>query len=52
MKRLQKEIQYTFEESPDGGRVVISSRNQHAVDAIHKFLKFQIEEHKTGDPTN
>jgi hypothetical protein len=52
MKRLQKDIQYTFEESPSGGRVVISSANQDAVDAIHKFLKFQIEEHKTSDPTN
>lgn len=51
MRRLQKEIQYTFEESPSGGRVVISSANQDAVEAIHKFLKFQIEEHKTGDPT-
>lgn len=52
MKRLQKEIRYSFEESPSGGRVVISSANQDAVEAIHKFLKFQIEEHKTGDPTN
>src|SRR5580704_12223875 len=52
MKRLQKEIRYTFEESPSGGRVAISSENRDAVEAIHKFLKFQIEEHKTGDPTN
>jgi hypothetical protein len=52
MKRLQKEIRYSFEESPNGGRVVIVSSNQDAVTAIHKFLKFQIEEHKTGDPTN
>jgi hypothetical protein len=52
MKRLQKEIRYSFEESPNGGRVVISSANQDAVHAIHSFLKFQIEEHKTGDPTN
>jgi hypothetical protein len=52
MKRLQKEIRYAFEESPKGGRVVISSANQDAVKAIHKFLSFQIEVHKTGDPTN
>lgn len=52
MKRLQKEIRYSFEESPNGGRVVIVSSNQDAVTAIHMFLKFQIEEHKTGDPTN
>jgi hypothetical protein len=45
MKRLQKEIRYSFEESPNGGRVVLSSANQVAIEAIHKFLKFQIEEH-------
>jgi hypothetical protein len=50
MKRLQKNIQYSFEETPNGGRVVISSANEEAVEAIHRFLRFQIEEHKTGDP--
>jgi len=49
MKRLQKEIRYTFEESSHGGRVVISSANKDAVAAIHNFLRFQIEEHTTGD---
>jgi hypothetical protein len=29
---------------------VISSANAEAVTAIHEFLKFQITEHKTGDP--
>jgi hypothetical protein len=49
MKRLQKNIQYLFEETPNGGRVVISSTNKEALAAIHRFLRFQIEEHKTGD---
>jgi hypothetical protein len=49
MKRLRKSIQYAFEETPDGGRVAISSANKEAVEAIHRFLRFQIEEHKTGD---
>jgi hypothetical protein len=49
MKRLRKKIQYSFEETPDGGRVVISSANKEAVEAIHRFLRFQIEEHQTGD---
>ena len=52
MKRLQKNIQYSFEETPDGGRVVISSANKEALEAIHRFLRFQIEEHKTGDPVD
>lgn len=52
MKRLQKNIQYSFEETPNGGRVVISSKNREAREAIHRFLRFQIDEHKTGDPTD
>jgi len=51
MKRLQKEIRYKFEESASGGRVVISSADKNAIAAIHAFLRFQIEEHKTGDTT-
>jgi hypothetical protein len=51
MKRLQKYIRYTFEESASGGRVTISSTNKDAVAAIQDFLRFQIEEHKTGDAT-
>jgi hypothetical protein len=49
MKRLQKDIRYLFEETPNGGRVVIRSANKEALAAIHRFLRFQIEEHKTGD---
>ncbi len=52
MKRLLKYIQYSFEETPNGGRVVISSANKEALEAIHRFLRFQIEEHKTGDQIN
>lgn len=50
MKRLRKDIQYSFEETPNGGRVVILSANKEALEAIHRSLRFQIEEHKTGDP--
>ena len=51
LKRLREEIDYSFEETPAGGRVVIATADQAALAAIHKFLRFQIEEHKTGDPT-
>jgi hypothetical protein len=50
MKSLRKNIHYSLEEIPNGGRVVISSSDKEALAAIHKFLRFQIEEHKTGDP--
>ena len=50
MKRLQKRIHYTFEETPNGGRVIITTTNKTAIDAVHRFLRFQIQEHHTGDP--
>jgi len=50
MKKLRENIHYSFEETPKGGRVLISSSDKEALAAIHRFLQFQIEEHKTGDP--
>jgi hypothetical protein len=50
MKRLSGSIHYSFEETSNGGQVVISSSDKAALRAIHQFLCFQIEEHGTGDP--
>jgi hypothetical protein len=50
MKALRGQIQYSLEETKTGGRVVIFSTNKDAVEAVHQFLIFQIQEHKTGDP--
>ena len=50
MKKLRTSIHYSYEETPNGGRVVISSPDKESVAAIHKFLRFQIQKHKTGDP--
>ena len=50
MTKLKSQIHYRYEAAENGGRVVISSANADAVRAIHEFLKFQITEHKTGDP--
>jgi len=49
MKSKKDQIQYRFEESKLGGRVVITSSDPEAVSAAHDFLSFQIREHKTGD---
>ena len=49
MKQLQKRIHYTFEQTPNGGRVIISTTDKTAVNAVHRFLIFQIQEHHTGD---
>jgi hypothetical protein len=49
MKRLAKDIKYTYESIAHGGRVRIQTRNAEALAAVHEFLRFQIKEHKTGD---
>jgi len=50
MQRLKADIEYKYEEIPAGGRVVISTNNPQAVRAVHQFLRFQIDDHQTGDP--
>lgn len=50
MKRLRKQITYTCEPTPNGAQVRLRTKNQQAVAAIHKFLRFQIQDHRTGDP--
>jgi hypothetical protein len=49
MAKLKEQIHYKYESAQNGGCVVLSSANADAVAAIHEFLKFQIQEHKTGD---
>jgi hypothetical protein len=50
MKQHARDIQYDVKETEAGGQVTLSSHDREAIDAIHDFLKFQIREHKTGDP--
>ena len=52
MQQLKSEIEYNFEEIDRGAAVRISTKNLTALKAIHDFLRFQIKEHKTGDPLN
>src|SRR6266700_5467072 len=49
MIKLKDQIRYRYEPTKTGARVVISSENADAVEALHQFLRFQIQEHKTGD---
>lgn len=51
MKSKKSLIEWRFEEAPAGGRVRITTRDAEALAAIHEFLRFQIEDHRTGDPT-
>jgi hypothetical protein len=50
MTRLKERITYTAEAIPGGGRVRIATGEADALAAVHAFLRFQITDHKTGDP--
>lgn len=52
MEELKKDIRYQYEETKTGARVRISTRNPEALAAVHDFLRFQIEDHRTGDPVS
>jgi hypothetical protein len=49
MKLMKSTIHYTYQETPAGGRIRITSEDPVAVAAIHDFFRFQITEHQTGD---
>jgi hypothetical protein len=49
LARLKDKLAYKYTETPNGGRVDITSSDPIAVAAVHDFLKYQITEHKTGD---
>jgi hypothetical protein len=50
MTRLKVDIAYRLEPLPSGAGVRITTANATALDAIHAFLRFQITDHRTGDP--
>ena len=43
-------ITYRFSELSKGGEIRIQTENEEALKAIHAFLRFQIQDHRTGDP--
>jgi hypothetical protein len=49
MKEMRSEISYAYEPTGRGGKLKISSKSSKAVAAIHDFLRFQIQDHETGD---
>jgi hypothetical protein len=49
MTRLKSEIAYSYESTQRGGRVSMTTANAEALAAIHDFLRFQIQDHRTGD---
>lgn len=49
MQRLKGKISYSAEHTQLGAQVRIKTADPEALRAIHDFLQFQIEEHRTGD---
>lgn len=49
MARLKDHIVYQYEETPAGGRVRIVTHDAGALAAVHAFLRFQVEDHRTSD---
>jgi hypothetical protein len=49
MKARRDAIRYAYAESPRGGVVTIATKDAQALEAVHAFLRFQIEDHATGD---
>ena len=50
MAANKKLIIYRYEERADGAGVLIETADAETRKAIHDFLRYQIVEHKTGDP--
>jgi hypothetical protein len=50
LQRLGASVAYRFERTPNGGTVRITTSNKDGLNAIHEFLRYQIREHRTGDP--
>ena len=49
MARLRGAIRYRYEPTDRGGRITIDTSNGEARKAIHEFLRFQIQDHRTKD---
>ena len=49
MIRLRRALSYSFDPMAGGGRVRIKASSPAALEAVHRFLRYQIREHATGD---
>jgi len=46
----REQMTFRYEDVDKGGKVVVQTVDPAARDALHDFLRFQIREHRTGDP--
>lgn len=50
MKAKRNAISYSYQDTELGGQVRIKTADAEALKAVHEFLAFQIQDHRTGDP--
>ena len=50
MKDNRQKITYRYEDLAQGGAVRIETKDAGSLAAVHEFLRYQIAEHRTGDP--
>jgi hypothetical protein len=50
MRKNVAALAFTFEAIDRGGHVRITGKSPDAIAAVHEFLRFQITDHRTGDP--
>jgi hypothetical protein len=50
LKSRRDQLTLRYEDLAAGGRVRMTTSDPDALAALHAFLRFQITEHKTGDP--
>jgi hypothetical protein len=49
MKERHAAITYAFQPTGRGGKVRVMTQDPKALDAVHASLKYQIQDHRTGD---
>jgi hypothetical protein len=50
LEKLKGDVDYRFTKTERGGTIRITTKNAQALAAVHEFLRFQIADHRTGDP--
>jgi hypothetical protein len=50
MRERKAAIRYTYHAIERGAELRMAAKDSRTVAAIHEFLRFQITDHKTGDP--
>lgn len=49
MTQQKDALHWNVVETPRGAKMLITADNKSALEALYQFLRFQIEDHKTGD---